>query len=289
VVFEPGTLSWEVDRKDTTTPVATRLLPIGGKVLADAKLQAGERPPLNEELYLAAPITVLHWSAEQGGTWRSRDSLPTELAVLDERGQPCLPVDGGWRWAGACPRQVKIRWHDDDSSTVQARLVPVLDEWGRLAALPLQPLQFDGLASLIETFPAPVGGDDDDDPPNDDPNVQAGSKRPNWTKAGISTSAIRQIMGQMDRIAVKQATLDPADWPAWCMRLEQLLVQASESDALEAFRALGLNPLAMLKAAPFRPPFARDDKGAGGEYEAALDRIAKAWRVERLHPLGETL
>jgi len=46
--------------------------------------------------------------------------------------------------------------------------------------------------------------------------------------------------------------------------------------------------LAVLKAAPFRPPFARDSKGAGGQYEAAIDRVAKAWRVESLHPLGET-
>jgi len=286
VVFEPGALLWKADRKDSTTPVATRVLPIDGEVLVDAKLQAGERPPLNEELYLAAPVTVLHWSAEQGGKLTSMESPPTRLEVFDERGQLCLPVEGGWRWAGACPRQVKIRWRDDDSGTVQSRLVPVLDEWGRLAALPLRPLQFDELASLIEAFPAPVGGDDDDDPPNDDPNGQAGSKRPNLTKAGTSTSAIRQIMGQMDRIAAKQSTLDPADWLAWCMRLEQLLTQASESDALEAFRALGLNPLAVLKAAPFRPPFARDDKGAGRQYEAALDRVAKAWRVESLHPLG---
>jgi len=288
VVFEPGVLLWDEDRKDSTTPVATRLLPIGGDVLADAKLQAGRRLPLNGELYLAAPITVLHWKTELGGMLGSTVLIPTGLEVLDERGQPCLPVNGGWRWAGACPRQVKIRWRDDHSGMGQERLVPVLDEWGRLAALPLRSLQFDELASLIDAFPAPVGGDDDDDPPTDDPNGSADSNRPDLTKAGTGTSAIRQIVGQIDRIAAKQSMLDPADWPAWCTRLEQLLVQASESDALETLRALGINPLAVLKAAPFRPPFARDSKGAGGQYEAAIDRVAKAWRVESLHPLGET-
>lgn len=289
VVFEPGALLWEADAKDQGTPVATRLLPIEGEDATEARLHAGERPPLNDALYLAAPVTALRWTAEHGGVLTALDPVSAGLEVLDPLGKPCEAFEFGWRWMGDCPQQVAIRWQDSEESAVHQRMVPVFDEWYRLAARPLRTLQFDELDTLIDAFPT-FGVIDEEDLLEDfltgSPEQRDGSS----ARVASDRSAVRQVMGQIERIAAKQSALEPDDWTEWCFRLEQLLVQARESDALAAYRALGLNPLSILKAVPFRPRFARDNTSeAGRQYEAAIDRVARAWRVDKLVPIGELL
>ena len=94
-------------------------------------------------------------------------------------------------------------------------------------------------------------------------------------------------MELIENIADKQTHLSIMDWTAWCTRLEQCLLQAAESQVLEAFVRLQLNPISPLWHIPFRPTFAENSgSGQGLRYEAVLRRVEHAWGVGSLDNLG---
>jgi hypothetical protein len=95
------------------------------------------------------------------------------------------------------------------------------------------------------------------------------------------------MMELIEQIAETQCSLKQADWQAWCYRLEQVLVQARNSAALEEFSRLGLNPFSPLYLPAFRPVFAeRDESEAGALYEGVLRRVEHAWGVAEFAPMG---
>ena len=97
------------------------------------------------------------------------------------------------------------------------------------------------------------------------------------------------MMDLLEQIAARQTEIFPADWPAWCTRLEQTLSRVAESPVVAYFRSLGLNPLSPLRVPAFRPNFAEDATGPEGRlYEAMLDRIEAQWKTGDLAMIGET-
>jgi hypothetical protein len=97
------------------------------------------------------------------------------------------------------------------------------------------------------------------------------------------------MMQLVENIATRQTEVDKQDWFMWCARLEQTLLQATESLALAAFKRIGLNPLSPMFEKPFRPAFAELDVSQEAQrYVDALRRVEQAWGVAGLQRMGGT-
>ncbi|TPG57827.1 hypothetical protein EAH89_10445 [Roseomonas nepalensis] len=179
-----------------------------------------------------------------------------------------------------------VAWTEANQRCVER--VPVIDAHGRISATALTPVALEEVWSLLADFPLPP--DDDADEPDEDDGELSDGRGGYTSRGGSATSvgsyAIRRVMELVEQIAARQTALHEADWTAWCVRLGQTLELASDDAEIAAFRALGLNPLSPLRAAPFRPDFARDGMTPAGQlYEETLDRVAIAWQVDTLELL----
>lgn len=292
VVFAADQLQWEARRGVPPEQVVSNVLPVhrGVSIETDRALTPGADMPERPDECVAAPVAWLTWcDADASGPARLRPSEPMEglshMGVLDPAGAPCVRRADAFAWPGDRPRQVEVRWVDAAGSG--SATVPVLDEFGRVAATPLTSLDVDEIWWQLASFPmAP-----DDDVPDRfgegfDPVLTVA---PGVATADGRTYPIRQMMELVENIAQRQTAIDAADWPAWCSRLEQTLVRAANSAGVAAFAELKLNPLSPLRAAPFRPVFAETgDSAAGARYETALTTIEQAWAVDTQPPLGST-
>ncbi|KVN05875.1 hypothetical protein [Burkholderia diffusa] len=290
VVFAVADLQWKAQRGVPPEQVVGNVLPLQHSdcVETDEALTAGADMPERPDECVAAPVAWLTWcDADAAGPTRLQspepmDALP-HVDVLDPAGAPCGRLADAFAWPGDRPRQVEVRWNDANGPG--RATVPVLDEFGRVAATPVTALDVDEIWWQLANFPmAP-----DDDVPDRfgegfDPTVTAGQAP---ATADGRTYPIRQMMELVENIAQRQTAIDEADWHAWCSRLEQTLARAADSAGVAAFVELRLNPLSPLRAAPFRPAFAEaGDSAAGARYEAALSAIEHAWAVDALPALG---
>ncbi len=288
VVFGPEDLHWEADTQPPEVPVVTSVLPVqfDQPLAPDATVSAGQEMPERPPAYAAAPIAWLQWLTEgEQGLLIAIDAVPVPVDLIGINGHPCLRDGDRWLWQGNCPRQVCIRWGEEGQQT----LVPVQDPFGRMAAMPLASLQLDEIGRLLEAFPAIAVADDADEDPGGDSSPDEGlaNNQPQIQRTDAQAYTVRAVMTLVEAIACKQTAIGEEDWNAWCLRLEQILIQAAESADVVAFRSLALNPLAPLRAVPFRPDFATNsDSDAGRCYETALDRVECAWMVQGLAPLG---
>ena len=286
VVFAPAALRWYQDRDCDPSQVVTNLMPVqwetqyGGNVLPSA----GADMPERTEQYVAAPVAWLIWSKLNSANFLVPPSNETAgFDVLNEMGDACVKSHDGFAWVGERPRQVTVRWTLD--GTALFALIPVLDEFGRIAGTALPALDLTDAWWQLANFPMPP---DDEDLPGDDPPEDA-STMPTTTASGPSMASypIRQMMEFIENIAAKQTCIVETDWAVWCNRLEQTLVQASGSGIVQAFRELGLNPLSPLRATPFRPEFAELPQTSAGErYEEVLTKVEEAWGVCGLLKIG---
>ena len=167
----------------------------------------------------------------------------------------------------------------------QYSTVPVIDQFGRVAATPLRKMHFNEVWEQLVNFPVPP--DDEETSPEHDEGLLKtfgpGSSTP-LTKAAYP---IRQMMQLVENIAARQSAIAHADWGTWCNRLEQCLIQAADSEIIETFRVLKLNPLSPLKHAPFRPDYAENaDTDEGQRYTVAIQRVEVEWKVAGLPALG---
>ncbi|WP_180847729.1 hypothetical protein [Stenotrophomonas maltophilia] len=269
-------------------------LPIAGDLLVPGapEVSAGEawQPPASE--YYAAPVAFLQWRAADGLLLLPHQDgdLDTPFEVLDDACVPCRRVDGGFAWPGGVPRTVRVRWAG--SGVVREAVIPVVDADGRVAATPLSDLDLDHAESQLLAFPGmpdPEGDEEEEglgDPLLRDPMTNGRSACPVSDAAVGDETAIRQMMGLLERIADRQVRVPVTDWPRWCQRLQQTLCQTRHSPAVAKFVALGLDPLSPLHAEPFRPAFAEDMHSEHGQrYEAALQVISDTWGTTGLASL----
>lgn len=264
--------------------VVTHLLPIQWDEVCSTggDISSGEAwlPPESE--YVAPPISYFHWY-EDPTTRELRPGLGelVGLDVLDIAGEPCERTATGFRWSGSMPRMVRLAWDGGRS----AGEVPVVDQFGRMAATALPSIGLEEAWWQLADFPMPPESDSHVDDVDIDGATGAEIRR----KANVddAQTPIRQMMQLIENIAARQTDVAPADWLLWCARLEQTLRQAKDSNPVAEFKRLGINPIYPLYSSPFRPVFAEsNDSEAGRHYEAVLSRIEATWNVAGLTRLG---
>ncbi|MGG1945931.1 hypothetical protein AB1286_14110 [Trinickia sp. NRRL B-1857] len=291
VVFASDGLCWYQKHGAAPAQVVTNLLPMQWKerYINPIDLIAGGDMPARPDTCVAAPVAWLKWIENATATQcKGRLSLPqplpvaTVFEVLDEAGHACELADGDFVWRGERPRQAAVRWTEEGGAKHEG-LLPVLDEFGRVAATGLSSLDLDEVAWQLAHFPSTPDDEGSDREGLPDEPVTGVQQPPPRTAPMSADYAIRQMMELVENIAARQTAVVEADWFAWCNRLEQTLIRASNSVGVESFIELEINPLSPLRAVPFRPAFAETDNSEAGErYLESLRRIAKAWRVDSL-------
>ncbi|MCG5526414.1 hypothetical protein LRB11_16000 [Ectothiorhodospira haloalkaliphila] len=294
VVFAPRGMAWWKKAGVGECDVLTNWLPIHWESDCNTieELKAGDDFPDRSADQVAAPLAWLDWKPlTGGGELVAPEKCVAGVDVLGDGSTTCHRTPNGFLWSGPRPREVMLRWYEDDERALQC-LVPVIDELGRIAASPLPEISIEDAWWQLAEFPLPPVIDDDleypDDVENEDkyPNGESCDNRSN-DRGPPSSYPIRRMMELIEQIAAKQTALCESEWSAWCVRLEQTLLQAANSPAVKYFADLKLNPLSPLRAPPFRPGFAESAANKyGREYEAMLDRIEQAWGVAQLTSIG---
>lgn len=186
------------------------------------------------------------------------------------------------------PRQVTVTWSLNDVK--MSASIPVIDEHGRYCAADLPELGLQDAWLHLASFPMPPDDEDfDDEDLNEPPTRGSGGKnrdaRPHVAKG--ASYPVREMMIIIENIATRQANLSEADWPMWCNRLEQVLIQAKDCDVAKAFRQIKLNPFNPLSSKEFRPEFTGNyEEELGKLYEKALSAIVEAWGLDKAPKLG---
>ncbi|MBW8066705.1 MAG: hypothetical protein GJU73_04590 [Ferrovum sp.] len=288
VVFAPSSLYWQKDRATPESLVVTNLMPIqwDEEIGDTTPLLAGSGMEQRDVVYVAPPVTWLAWHEVDGvRELRTDDSRIADVAVLDSTGVSCPRTKTGFKWCEAQPREVSIRWKAEDQP-LEAR-IPVVDQYGRIAATELPAIDIDEAWWQLADFPMPPNDDGGDDGNGRSDKIE-GKDNKTGHSVQIASYPIRQMMDLIESIAAKQTEIDEIDWPLWCNRLEQTLGQAGDSAPVKYFRdELKLNPLSPLRYQSFRPSFAdTSDSETGKLYDDTLVRIEESWKVNELSPIG---
>ncbi len=291
VVFAPSSLYWTHEPGSQARHAVESLLPIQWDEAVDSqsdRLSPGDGMVPRTTCFVAAPVAWLAWVETEGaGELRTTEAMSDDWVVLDPAGSACLKSATGFRWPAAQPRQVRCRW-TSDQGMLEAD-IPVVDASGRIAANPLAAIGIEEALWQLADFPLPPDDDEDSDgeEKEDDSGGSEAKGKPHAAGRPLPSYPIRQMMELIEGIAEKQTQMAEMDWEFWCHRLEQTLVQARDTAAVAAFRALGLNPLSPLRQAPFRPSFAETRETlAGQQYEESLARVEVTWTVDQLHAMG---
>lgn len=288
VIFSTSDLVWSREREFEPQHFVENVLPVHRRdAIEPGVLIAGGDMPEREGVYLAGPVGWLSWHpiGDDSGELSAGDDVRDPFEVVGVSGEPCTrKVDGNvFLWNGPRPRLVTVRWQAGDRVAVAD--VPVVDEFGRVAAAALPALELEDAWWQLAGFPQPPG--DDIDTGNTDID---GTPNPAVPRGEHSHAryAAREMMAFIERLAERQTAVAEPDWSAWCCRLEQTLALLSDSAGVRAFREMQIDPLAALRVKSFRPTYAEDGARSHGQvYEALLDRIGERWHMARMHPIGE--
>jgi len=290
VVFSPKGLHWKNEKNLPPNSLLSNRLPIGDweEQTEPDSLSIGDEMPERDLEFVAAPIAYLYWKKSgEGEGWLTSDPETNEqpqFELLDTSDIPCKLKQGvGFHWHGERPRQVLVRWDFNTSSATA--WIPVIDEYGRIAASVLPKIGIEQAWEQLENFPMPP----DDEDLREANRIEGGNAIDgnSLRRSGEVRYPIRQMMQLVENIAAKQTSVQRIDWTMWCRRFEQCLIQASESEVVAEFAKLELNPLSPLKRKPFRPKFAENDATDEGRiFEAALSRVQLAWDVADFADIG---
>ena len=289
-VLAPAELYWYKE-KVPAEKVVSNLLPLQWeeKLGKDSDISAGEDFEQSDKTSIAPPVAYLVWTTtdEKIGKLSVTDEENPDMDVLDPGGYRCeRDTDGSYHWCGEQPRQVRVTWPGLDKDRQYPPLVPVIDELGRIAATRLPPVEIQDIWWRLEDFPASFEEDSidlDDGSPEEVPNA---AKPVTARGEMVSSYPIRTMMELIEKIANRQTSISQIDWNSWCIRLEHTLTQAAESDVLNTFRKICVNPLSPLREKPFRPDFAETgENDEGKRYENLLDRVEQTWKVDKLEKL----
>lgn len=290
-VLAPTELYW-YEKKAPAEKVVSNLLPLQWEkeLGEDSDISAGEDFEPTDETYLAPPVAYLVWTTtdENIGKLSVTNEEKLDMVVLHPDGRRCeADSDGSYHWRGEQPRQVTVAWPGLDKETQHRALVPVIDELGRIAATRLPPVEIQDIWWRLEDFPASFEEDSIDSDDDSQEEVPNAAKPVMASGETVSSYPIRTMMELIEKIANRQTSISRTDWNSWCIRLERTLTQAVESDVLNTFRKIGINPLSPLREKPFRPDFAETgENDEGKRYENLLDRVEQAWKVHDLAKLG---
>jgi hypothetical protein len=246
-------------------------------------LAAGPPAPERALAFAAPPFAFLTHDGEEGLLRPNKPCLTASLVWPGGVRAPAIP-DGAYAFVGPPLRQVEVAWVKDDMEL--RAFVPVVDREGRVAGVVRGPLTFEGLPEELGSFPDQPQVDGGSDDSSGDESIVGQGNTANG-EAHASIAPLRDLMHAIELVAQHQTRIPEGQWDAWIARLEQALVRMKDQPMVFATRELGVNPLAVLRLPAFRPAHCeRDDGLAATSYEAALDRIERAWAVNGLLPLG---
>lgn len=287
IVFSPESLHWKEGQGIEHWQVVTTLLPIQWSLKFDENSEppkaGGDMEPRTPK-FTVPPVAWLNWwETADGGELRVPSAVAGDFQVLDTAGVVCPTSASGFQWFEPRPRQVQCRWIADGIDC--AGYLPVVDSYGRIAAVQLPAIDIEEAAWQLADFPLPPSCDEDDGDDRGGGSQENGN--PSGKHTGSASYPIRQMMELLENIAVKQTEISQLDWSLWCQRLEQTLGQVKTSPVVAAFQSLDLNPLSPLRQVVFRPTYAEtSDSEAGRIYEDTLNRIEVMWSVDHLGGIG---
>lgn len=296
ILFAAEGLLWYRNKKgEPASKIITNLLPIeqDDRNLEALTLEAGE--PWEAELpsHFAPPVAWLMWHESEGACeLRLPDNTNNtpSFVIVDAAGNEIQrSTKETYPWTSSQPQQVRCRWLDGNEP--RETIIPVIDQFGRVAAVELAPIENMDEAWLhLVDFPSSPEVDDPDE-------VDGNANTSDYDKSSGTNSSnqaasypVRKMMELIENIATKQTEIPTCDWSLWCRRLEQTLALTKDNKVVEYFaQDLKLNPLAPLRHAPFRPAYAEDNTSQAGRlYEVALGRIESSWGVSDLAGLGDS-
>lgn len=292
VVFGVSGLLWDGGRNIEPSAVVTNRLPVqwDDSYENSEGLKAGDVWEPEQPSHFAPPVAWLVWHESEGSCeLRLPDdaSNAASFVIVNAAGDEVQRNGEAYPWTACQPQQVRCRWQDGNES--REGVIPVMDAFGRIAAVKLPPIEnMEEAWQQLADFPNPPEVDDPDE--LDGSADEGGNASPSAIANGgpAASYPVRQMMELVENIAAKQIEISAYDWPLWCRRLEQTLVQAKGSKAVEYFKLLELNPLAPLRHAPFRPDYAElGSSDAGRQFEEALGHIETSWGVTGLAGLGD--
>ena len=297
VVFAAENLYWEKKRNISPDEWICNILPLQWEsdvASLSSPLTAGAEMPEREIQFVSPPVAWMIWYPNNEMSYlKAPDGEQVVFDVLNSNEQICEPdSNGNFLWKSGKPRHVTLRWQMNGKPQLAA--VPVLDEFGRLAATDLPQVDLDEVWWLLANFPVPP--EDEELTPSDYqliPSDIISTDLSDFAHSGsfLTSKAnypIRTMMKLIENIAAKQTAVMKDDWVTWCTRLEQSLMQVKKnSTILNFFMELGVNPLSPLREAPFRPCFAEDDTtDEGKRYESVLERVESEWNFTSLSNIG---
>jgi hypothetical protein len=285
-------LEWEEGKDVSPEVVVTNKLPVQYTkcIGSSIELTDGGGMPARPDAIVASPVAWLRWQTKEKSNGTLNSEVGTEgLDVLDANGNACTKTADAFEWTSTSrPRQVTVRWSDGvRNHTID---VPVVDEFGRIAAVVASKLEIEEAWWQLASFPMPP--EDEEVGSGADDAVPTGSSSEDQVlgaRSKIASYPIREMMTLIEQIAEKQTEVDPSDWMLWCSRLQQTLTLSDDSRVVDAFRKLGINPLSALRDPAFRPSFAESRATPEGQlYEEALTAVEEKWKVKDLAALGVT-
>lgn len=274
VVFVPGVVRWsDVGKWLPFRPSDDDLaaLPNG--------LAAGPPAPERATTFAPPPFAFLAHDAV-AGLLRPNAVAPAASLIWPGGLRTPAHPDGAFPVEGAPPPQVEVAWPDGGKEL--RAIVPVVDGEGRVAGVDRGPLTFEGLAEELGSFPdqpeVDLGSDESES--TDGEPVESGAAAPS---SPVSAAPLRDVMQAMELVAKRQTRIREGQWEAWVARLEQALVRMKDQPMVEAVRAVGVNPVAVLRLPAFRPTCCESAGSvAASAYEEALQRVERAWGVRDL-------
>lgn len=204
VVFAPSSLFWQKDKATSELLVVTNLMPIqwDEEIGDTTPLFAGSGMEQRDAVYVAPPVAWLAWhEADRVRELRTDDGRVADVEVLDSAGGACSRTETGFRWYEAQPREVCIRWKAD-GQPLEAR-IPVVDQYGRIAATELPAIDIDEAWWQLADFPMPP---DEDDGDGGGDEIE-GKNNKNGHSTPIASYPIRQMMDLIESIAAKQTDI----------------------------------------------------------------------------------
>ncbi|WP_157006699.1 hypothetical protein [Luteibacter yeojuensis] len=251
--------------------------PLSGHELSPEDVAGGDPMEEKPDAFIAAPVSI--FTSEQispsGDCWLTpQGTCDQYFHVRSDAGLIIEASHGRFLWHGSLPREVCVVWAGSRTA-----LIPVVDEKGRIAAVPLGRMEIEDVLSQIELFPAGWIVDD----PSPDPWVgnDVGGNATTPSPATSASYPIRQAMVLVESIAERQCALSSAEWPGWCVRLGTALLQARGTNVAVYCKMLGINVLSPLRQSPFRPEHSWEP-GSNKIYEAMLSEVEQAWGLSGL-------
>lgn len=284
VVFSPLGLTW-FDSENPENCISNKL-PIlweESQYMDESTcLTVGSEMPEHDSLYQASPIAFFTIEASDNEKWVLKPNAPLtddlSIADLSPEKYSLIREKNELHWFDKQPRQIPLRWQNE------IILIPVIDEYGRIAASELPELALDDAWQIFSTFPLLPFSESDEDVFERDMSSKGQVAD---SDIGKRSYDINKMMAFVELIAERQTSAPQQDWAQWCIRLEQTFEQLKNDEILSFFRGIDINPLSPLWEQSFRPVYAENTKtDEGKRYEQLLTRLEAKLGLDKLMRLG---